>query len=219
MSSCHFKKHDENRNSREGWENPRLSYLPSSYMSWCVFFYALWVGLFFFSIKKIFLWLTFYPCVYNVSMYICAHSCMCLHSHTCHGRNVEVREQPWVLILTLFETGSLVSFVLFCYVYQASWLMSFWGSFCVCLPSPCRGMRIISVCHGFYMGCGIILVSSIFVYQIYHTWNHLLSSSVERSKKILLQQPSKYLECLELKLSGRDTVMSTKVMQMAHNWI
>lgn len=75
------------------------------------------------------------------------------------------------------------------------------------------------MCHGFYMGCGIILTSSIFVWQIFHTQSHFLSSSVEGSKKILLQQPSKYLECLELKLSGRDTGMSTRVMQMAHNWI
>lgn len=86
MSACHFKKHDENRNPRKGWQNPRLSYLTSNFMSWCVFFYALWVGLFFFSIKKIFLWLTFYPCVYNVSMYICAiHICVCTHTHVMVG--------------------------------------------------------------------------------------------------------------------------------------
>ena len=80
-------------------------------------------------------------------------------------------------------------------------------------------MRILSVCHGFYMGCGIILTSSIFVWQVFQTQSHFLTSSVEGSKKILLQQPSNYLECLELKLSGRDTGMSTRVMQMAHNWI
>lgn len=50
---------------------------------------------------------------------------------TCHGRNVEVRGQPWVCILTLFETVSCCFFFLLCIPGQLAHELL---RFLLCLP-------------------------------------------------------------------------------------
>lgn len=81
-------------------------------------------------------------CTY-MHLFLCVWVCFCC------GRCVKVGGRPQLLVLTLHLA---CCFLCLC-VHPASWPVSLWGLYCLCLPAPWKSAGITDACPIYMSGC------------------------------------------------------------------